>query len=511
MSDFGIGEIIGAILVAAGYTVAYAAMGVAMLARGVFRLTAKAAKAAYEAYVAHEERRRREAEAELGAVGGILGENAVALHHQLASLEKEASESAEHLLDSMVAAGEDMAAAAARVEEDATHSMTSLHTELTAGVKQLNERFADEQTRFRAALQTKTIEMSTAFGRQINAQYENAKEQLDAAIADMAARNAAYLKMAKEKLTDAEAMLAALTRLYDCETYAPERLTAVRTNIAELERLIGANLGADACGAAATCENELQHLQLQAELNTAQAQRERMLIDQAAESLRAVLDASGTLMDDEVRGTDLERWLDERAGFNMDFWSQGRMTRLQNRAGELLERCAAHRFSGSADGTVGTDVATLIYEAQELRQEMIQEMGRARAFVASRTACMDLARKTITAYREQGWEQANAPAFLGGDARKDLMLRFRKGDDVREVLIHCFYDEASSEYKIQIVRHSDEVGIPDQQRRRALDTALNEQATNAGIPANANPTCAQSTIGGGVTWDDILGDGEIRF
>ena len=436
-----------------------------------------AAAAIREAHAASEEKRREEALAELKAMDGMMARSTESMLAAIRSAEETAEK---ERIATEAAMDERWAAALAAMEGKAEHAdeaMLALHEFHTKQAVELTESLRTKSAALESRLTTAVSELSAKTVKEVSDSTQAAMDAVEEAALTVEERNARYDAYARQALDEAKAMLDWVVKHYDCATYANAQLISAQAKIETAKR----SLTEGACKIAA-----VQELYALAEQRTAAFNRTKAALQAAVAELMDVVEASHTLVE-EGDPAELAQFVTEE--YDADFWSEGRLQKLWDRAASLQARADRIAYgSGYSD-----EADAIAVEMASVRQALLSEYTRTRLHVASRHHVLRYAQTTIESYVENGWVVAEAPSYTLPDPRSDLHLVFVRGGTRRDVFIRNMYDPATGMYKQQIIRHVEEAGIPDEKKRRSDSAEIDASMKRRGV--NATSQCVQSTAG----------------
>lgn len=445
-----------------------------------------AAAAIREAHAASEEKRREEALAELKAMDGMMARSTESMLAAIRTAEETAEKDR---IATEAAMDERWAEALAAMEGKAEHAdeaMLALHDFHTKQAVKLTESLRTESAALESRLNTAVSELSAKTVKEVSDSTQAAMDAVEKAALTVEERNARYDAYARQALDEAKAMLDWVEKHYDCATYANAQLISARAKIETAKRSLTEGACKIAAGNAALAAAAVQELYALAEQRTAAFNRTKAALQAAAAELMDVVEASHTLVE-EGDPAELAQFVTEE--YDADFWSEGRLQKLWDRAASL-QACADRIAYGSGYSDEADAIAV---EMASVRQALLSEYTRTRLHVASRHHVLRYAQTTVESYKENGWTVAAVPSYTLPDPRSDLHLVFVRGTTRRDVFIRNMYDPATGMYKQQIIRHVEEAGIPDEKKRRSDSAEIDASMKRRGV--NATSQCVQSTAG----------------
>lgn len=490
MSGEGIGEAVAMLVFAGGAVAWYGLKGAAWLTyhgvRGAAKLTVAAGKAAHAAYVASEARRRAKALEELKAVEGAMARSTESLLEEISAAE-EASEKLR--AEAVRKMDEEWDASLAALESKGDHvaeAMVELREFHTKRASELTASLAKATKELEVKLDAECDAMCDRAVKRVTAEAAEAQKKLDEAEMSVEERKGRYLAYASSCLKQAEEILALVERNYECDKFhaVAAELVAVRASIAGLKEAIASGAASGASASGALVMGSVQALAVHAEQATRRFNRDKAEVDEATAKLMQTVEASHELLTEDTP-EEVQEFISEE--MDAAFWSEGRLEKLWQRAEKLAEKAAS--FDPRDDATI------IAQEARELELELMSEYTRTRMHILGKNEVLKLARKIIESHAENGWEQSEDPAYLGGDCRRELRLAFEKDGDTRVVIVRNKYNPATGLYEQQIVRYADEAGMPDEASRRREDKAINESMSALGVDERLHVTCDNATAG----------------
>lgn len=445
-----------------------------------------AAAAIREAHAAAEEKRREEALAALKAMDGEMARSTESLMAEIRKAEATAEAEHKAAADAMDKRWADALAAMESKADHADEAMLALHEFHTKKAVELTDSMRAESAALESRLTTAVSDLSAKTAAAASASAKAALDAVEKAAATVEECNARYESYARQTLAEAEEMLAWLEKHYDCDTYAKAQLIAARAKVKATAADLADGAFKTAAGSAALAAAEVQMLYAYAEQRTSAFNRTKAALQATAAELMAAVEASHTLLD-EGDPEELAEFV--TADYDANFWSEGRLQRLWEKAADLQARAESLTYgSGYSD-----EADAIAVELGQTRQALLSEYTRTRLHVVSRHHVIRFAQTTIESYEENGWEMVEAPSYTMDDPRSDLHLAFVRGGTRRDVFIHNIYDHATGTYKQQTIRHVEEEGTPDEAQRRSDSAEIDASMQRRGI--NAPSKCVESTAG----------------
>ncbi len=490
MSFEGIGSLIGGVMllsmaapvVAAGATVLLAGSVTYAAVRGTVAVT----RGLYHAYTNRQSGRDQRIRSELRNVNGRIGETARRQQERMHAIIQEKNEEYRQEVE---ARQQQLNAFQSRLEQmdNLEDVENEIHMEMSKSRQSLDHAVEREITQFQSGLQKACQEEHSALAREIHSANEQMMTEVENVHAMLDERQERYRAYAEEIRGEGSTLQRVLETEYDWRTLAPASMERARELGENLTRLLNEGNFRIAATAAVDYEDELLSLQSELEWKTAALEQHRLCVDTAMEELKAAMSAARDFAKDAesltADGEILQGYVSET--MEIDFWSEGRMTRLMEQADQISREAAD--FSGR-------NVAVLVAEIMRLTEKIRSEHARARAFLLNRAAVMKAAEEVLYSMQENGWSLAEDAGYQKNDIRNDFEMVFENAQgDRRDVTVCTEYDEAAEKYMVRIVRLAHERGTPDEARRSSEDEALNRSLADRGLQMNVS--CNKRTYG----------------
>lgn len=457
------------------------------------RSAVRKAEEARAVHAAAEERRREDAMEALKAVDGDIARSAESFMKEIRTTETRMEEERRaelRRLDAEWDASMKAIESKAKSAPDALLALTDFHrkrsAELTASMAKASKDMELKLGAVCSDMGARTTATLTAAGEKMARMIGEAEIAAEE-------RTARYTAFARTELKKAEDTLAWIKAYYDVDRFAPGELAAAEAMIAGVKGSLETGAVAAAASDAAMAIGMVQQLHVTVELCTSAFARSKARLAEAAAMMMDQAEASRVLLhpgDPE----ELEEFVTDET--DADFWSEGRLQKLWDRAEEA--RREAEDFDPRGDAEL------LALRIGEIQRELMSEYTRTRLMLMSRHEMLQMAKKIIEAHEENGWKISRDPEYVNGDARRSLRLYFVQEGDERMVTIKSRYNPRTGLYEQQLVRHVEEAGMPDEAKRRADDAAINETLTSLGVHDAMKVTCKGETIGMRQSLSDVI-------
>ena len=501
MSGEGAGIIMGILGIAAFGTV-IAAIGAVILAGGAIYLAGRAAigagKGIYAAHKAAEERRLAKARAELEAVTGALKETALERHEEMKKAEASLAAAYEHEVErreKMMEEAHSKVVKAERRMEDLVLELPKFYETRERDIRDAIDR---EISSFTRDLEKACDDIAAQATASMTEKKRESLARLDAAFADIEARKQAHLDYAMDVKLSAESLLKALQKSYEIEKYASAEYAAVQTaaeQLAELMKDPNEAKAKSAANSAAMLAERVQILQVRLEQRTATFNHQKKMLEARLAELKGIAEATHDLKADDKEGI-LDPYVSEEC--DAAFWSEGRLTKLWDKAKELEEKVKEFQYTTSRVGQE-SDAALLAFELDNTRMALEREHARVRALLMSKVFISKIAGDMIESMTEMGWELAEEPFYHKNaageeDERMPIELKFERDGDKMSVILYDEYDEKTGQYRQGVRRLSNEAGMADEKKRHEEDAQVTEKMRKRGHK-DFTMTCKKSTEG----------------
>lgn len=491
MSFEGIGTLIGGMFIISVAGPLLVAGAATLLAGGATYLAVKAGagitKALYTAYSQRQSMRHQQVSRDLQQVQGDIGEAARRQEMRIQTLidqgnavYQQAVEARHRAIDEMQNRMEQM--------EDIEQLDQVLQAELKKSEQEVDAVIDREVTRFQADLQQSCQAESEALTQQIrenSAAFTQAVEQTEALLDERQERYRAY---AESLSREGGKLLEVLMSRYDWQRFAAASTDKVMRLSQEIEHLLKTGDARLAATIAVDYEDQLLALQSELTWKTAVYEHQELCVKSALEELKAVREAANRFAEDAQSLTQPGQLLEGYVStdLNVEFWSEGRITQLFDRADRLEQE---------ADDFESHSVVALTAEMRRLTEQIRREHARTRAFLANRAAVLKTAETVYESMVENGWTLAEDGGYLLGDPRKDFEMAFENVEGDRRVVTVCTeYHQESGQYMVHVERLSYEHKLPDEDQRRREDEALNEAMARRRLGA-MSVSCNSETRG----------------
>jgi hypothetical protein len=282
--------------------------------------------------------------------------------------------------------------------------------------------------------------------------------------------------LARDYLADAEVMRDAIASQLPHDRLAPGRLAELVSRLDLARGNVERGLGEAALAQAQQAYLGLSELRAEVELRFAAWQAARLEAGNAVMLLeqQISLNASPDAVDDN--GGSVEgRTLD------VDFWSEGELSRLRQAASGLAARLAdeanppsvaeLRQIADQAGGELDERLTSILMTAQAR-----QIASQARANLAEHVV------STLEATSGYRWEEGQA-IYAEGDQRRAFYAKLRHLDD-SEIVVEVAPDDTGKACTLRILSY--DTGLPDEEERvhraHAVYDSLRAQGLQAGLP-----------------------------
>jgi hypothetical protein len=386
----------------------------------------------------------------------------------------------------------DRAAAEVRTRQDAfDQALTGLSEQARKIEAQARQRIRAQEVRLRGELQSTTRQLRqesrTALedqDRRLSA--ELARERQERAQENKGLRDElAVIRTDRDQarsaaatyVADAKVMRDAIDRELPHERFAPGRLAELSTRLLTAEDNVGRGLGEAALVQAQEAYLQLSELRAEVEMR-----------DQEWQAARLTAVGGVTMLQQQIRISASPDAVDENGEkiegltLDVDFWSEGELTRLSGEVAQLASRLTAtddppslaelREIANSAAGDLDDRLTGVIATAQAR-----QIASQVRANLA------ELVVSTLEDTAGYTWEDGQA-IYAGGDQRRAFYSKLRHLDD-SEIVVEVTPDEAGTSCTLRILTY--DAGLPDEEERvrraHAVADSLRTHGVEAGLPA----------------------------
>jgi hypothetical protein len=261
------------------------------------------------------------------------------------------------------------------------------------------------------------------------------------------------------------------------ERFAPGRLAELSNRLDTAQQNVGRGLGQAALVQAQEVYLQLSELRAEVELSYQEWQAARLDAVSAVTILQQQISVNANPDAIDENGEKLPGYT-----LDVDFWSEGELSKLGGTASEL-----AVRLADEGDPPSVAELRQIADQARgELDQQLTGIVTTAQARQIASQARVNLAELVVAALEETSgytWEEGQA-IYAGGDQRRAFYSKLRHLDD-SEIVVEVAPDETGKSCTLRILSY--DAGLPDEEERarraRAVYASLRAQGLQAGSPA----------------------------
>ena len=325
---------------------------------------------------------------------------------------------------------------------------------LRAETRQLIER---QEQRFTAAMETERAERQRDFAA------------LQQEIARARAAKEDVLETARTVVSDARVLRDAIDSTLPHGRYAPGELAKLTSRLAIAEANVEAGRGEAALATAQELVLRLGELRSEVELRDAEWR---------AAHLTAVTVVTALI--EQIGGSEHIDMVDDESGMSadldVDFWSEGELSKIKAQAGKLLARLA--------DKSDPPSLAELSEVSERTVTSLDQSLSEVLALAQTRQWAsqvrVNVAEHVVEVLENTtGYDLADEPIFAGGDQRKAFYSKLRSGDD-SEIVIEVAPDASGKSCLIRVLSY--ESGAANEHLRVARVHAIADALGAEGLP-----------------------------
>jgi hypothetical protein len=285
------------------------------------------------------------------------------------------------------------------------------------------------------------------------------------------------VSLAAELAADAQRVAAAIAAELPHERYAPGRLAELTRRLAIAEGNVRARLGEAALVQAQEAYLQLSELRAEVELRDREWQEAWLAADRAVTMLREQIRVNANPPALNATGAPAEGFT-----LDVDYWSEGELSRLEETAARLTAMVADPARTASAQEL--RHVAE--HEVPELDEALTEVVARAQARLLASQVRVNVAEIVVTALEEATgytWEEGQA-TYASGDQRRAFYSKLRHLDS-SEIVVEVAPDGNGEACVLRILSY--DAGVPDDEERvrraHAVADTLREHGLQAGLPA----------------------------
>jgi hypothetical protein len=278
-------------------------------------------------------------------------------------------------------------------------------------------------------------------------------------------------------VADSRLMRGAIDRELPHERFAPGKLAELSRRLDNAEDNVNRGLGEAALAQAQEVYLQLSELRAEVELR-----------DQEWQAARLAAGSAITLLQQQIRVNTNPDALDENGekidGYTLDvdFWSEGELTKLGEAAADL-----AARLTDTDNPPSVAELREIADQAAvELDEELTGIVATAQARQIASQVRANLAELVVSTLEETAgysWEEGQA-IYVGGDERRAFYSKLRHLDD-SEIVVEVTPDETGKSCTLRILSY--DAGLHDEEERvrraHAVADSLRAQGLEAGLPA----------------------------
>lgn len=385
----------------------------------------------------------------------------------------------------------DRVAAEVRTRQDAFDQDLAGLSEQTRKIEaQARQRIRAQEVRLRGELQTTTRQLrqesraaleeqdrrfSAELARERQERTRENKELRDELAGVRADRDRARAAAATF-VADARVLRDAIDRKLPHERFAPGRLVELDRGLLTAEDNIGRGLGEAALVQAQDVYFQLSQLRADVELREQEWQGARQT------ALSAV-----TMLQHQIRTNSSVDAVDENGEkvdghtLDVDFWSEGELTRLGAEVSQL-----ASRIHATDDPPSVAELREIAADASgDLDDKLTGVIATAQARQIASQVRVNLAELVVSTLEDTAgysWEEGQA-IYAGDDQRRAFYSKLRHPDN-SEIVVEVTPGEAGTSCTLRILSY--EAGLPDEEERvrraHAVLDSLRAQGIEAGLP-----------------------------
>jgi len=296
-------------------------------------------------------------------------------------------------------------------------------------------------------------------------------------VADLSRDRAQAVQLATALLADARRLSAAIDAELPHQRYAGGRLDELSRRLDIAEGNVLAGLGEAALAQAQEIYLQLSELRAEVELRDGQWQEARLGANFALSLLCEQIRVNANPVMTDEAGQPMDG-----VTLDVDFWSEGELSRLREETAALS--------AAVADEDAPASVAELRRIAEErapaLDERLTEIVTKAHARLLASQVRVNVAELVVNALEEStGYTWADGQAcYANGDQRRAFYSKLRHLDD-SEIVVEVAPDETGESCVLRILSY--EAGLPDDEERarraHAVADSLRAHGLQAGLPA----------------------------
>jgi hypothetical protein len=351
-----------------------------------------------------------------------------------------------------------LAEQSARLRGELRETVGQLRGETRTALEEQERRFAEGLERERLERERETRELRNE-------------------VAGMRADREQARALAQDYMADSVVMRDAIARELPHDRFAPGRLAELSSRLDIARQNVDLGLGEAALAQAQEAYLQLSELRAEVELRYTEWQAARIDAGNAVTLLEQQISLSANPDAVDENGEKIADYT-----LDVEFWSEGELSRLREAAAGLAARLA--------DDDNPPSVAELRQIAAqaggELDERLTSILVTAQARQIASQARANLAELVVTTLEEASgytWEEGQA-IYAGDDQRRAFYAKLRHLDD-SEIVVEVSPDESGKSCTLRILSY--DAGLPDEEERvrraHAVHASLRTQGLQAGLPA----------------------------
>ncbi|HEX3965063.1 MAG TPA: hypothetical protein VHZ03_51880 [Trebonia sp.] len=375
----------------------------------------------------------------------------------------------------------DRASSEVRARQDAVDRALAGLSEQTRKMEaRTRQRLAAESARLRGETRAALEEQERRFAEGLERERlerEGETRELRDEVAGIRADRDQALALAQAYVADADVMRDAIARELPHDRFAPGRLAGLSSRLDAARGNGDRGLGEAALVQAQDAYLQLSELRAEVELRHTEWQAARLDAGNAVTLLEQQISLSANPDAVDENGEKIEGYT-----LDVDFWSEGELSRLREAATGLATRLAdegnppsaaeLRQIAGQAGGELDERLTSILVTAQAR-----QVASQARA---------NLAELVVTTLEETAgytWEEGHA-IYAEDDQRRAFYAKLHHLDD-SEIVVEVSPDESGESCTLRILSY--DAGLPDEEERvrraHAVHDSLRAHGLQAGLPA----------------------------
>jgi hypothetical protein len=288
------------------------------------------------------------------------------------------------------------------------------------------------------------------------------------------ATRADLLATARAVVADARVLFNAIDSSLPHEWFAPGRLDRLGRDLALAEANIASGAAEAALSLGQTLYLDLGDLRAEVELKDAEWR---------AAHLTAVTVVTALI--EQISGSERIEVVDDETGrsaeLDVDFWSEGELSKIRTLAGQLSARLADDADPPSLADLAEISERTVV----SLDKSLAETIALARARQWASQARVNMAEHVVNVLEDTtGFELEGEPIFAGDDQRAAFYSKLRSADD-SEIVVEVAPDETGKSCAIRVLSY--ETGTPNEYLRGARARTIAVSLGAQGLAGTASP------------------------